>query len=185
MAAYDKEPQPETEGDDSEREGVQDALELMVISPPDLETFGVKAPDWTDERQRIAAYALSIGASQEEAAGVAGVHRSTLSRWLRHPGRGIEFRRYISQLALLTGMAQRGERVRQAKELARRRFAKELQEPSKRHTWLDYARFVADETASMAPVELPPRVRVAQAVIIGTQINVAGLEKLADDVGDG
>lgn len=119
--------------------------ERTVMPPSEARSFlEVRAPDWADERHTMVAYALSLGCTQREAAKAGGVDKSTVARWLHGRDWSDEFRAYVDELTFRSGLARRAERLRYAKKMAEKRFDSELKEPSKRHTALDWLRFVGE-----------------------------------------
>jgi hypothetical protein len=169
-----------------EVESVAGSLSETVMSPPDAGTFAAAdAPDWATPQQLSAAYALSLGLSNSEAAQLAGVSRTTLWRWLTHDHRGMEYKAFISRLTFLTGLARRSERLAMAKRMARHLYDKEMEEGQKRHTSLDWFRHVAELSGETEPVPVPLGARLAQQFIIGTQINVGALSRGLPDAASG
>lgn len=120
-----------------------DSDELSVIPGPGADIFRVvEPPAWADARHLVAAYCLSLGMTKTEAAKAAGVDRKALWRWEKHPERGVEFLSFVRELTFHTGLALRSERLRYAKKMAQHLFDKELVEDQKRHTALDWLRYL-------------------------------------------
>jgi hypothetical protein len=178
--------QPATSSLRLEAECVAGPLSETVIHPPDPEIFALaEAPGWATPQQLSAAYFVSLGLSDTEAAGLAGVSRTTLWRWMTHDERGAQYKAFVGRLTYLTGLARRSERLAMAKRMALHLYEKEMAEGQKRHTSLDWFRHVAELSGEMEAVPLPWRVRLAQQVIVGTQINVGLLAPGLSDSADG
>jgi transcriptional antiterminator len=70
--------------------------------------------EW-NEKRRKAAIALADGQTQVQAAEVCGISDRTIRQWLTYP----EFTEEVDRLTLLTGIALKSERIRQAKRIVR------------------------------------------------------------------
>jgi len=67
------------------------------------------------KKAETAAITLANGHTQEETGDIAGVNRRTIQRWLNNP----EFAEEVDRLTFLTGIANKAERLRQAKRVVR------------------------------------------------------------------
>ncbi len=72
--------------------------------------------EWTKKREE-AALSLAQGATQAEAAEIAGVSDRTIRNWLNAP----EFSEEVDRLTLMTGIANRAERLRVVKRIIKQR----------------------------------------------------------------
>jgi hypothetical protein len=163
-----------------EVENVAGSLSETVMSLPDPKSFAeAEPPTWATPQQLAAAYALSLGLNNAEAAQLAGVSRTTLWRWMTHDVRGAEYKAFIRRLTFLTGLARRSVRLALAKKMALHLYQKEMTEGQRRHTSLDWFRHVAELSGEREPVPLPLGVQLAQQVIFGSRINVEALRSLA------
>lgn len=91
---------------------------------------------WTPPRE-AAAFALAEGKTREEAAAAAEVTERTIYTWLQHP----DFSAEVDRLTMMTGIAVRAERLRQAKRIVAQlegKTTKDLLE------WLKYAQSETD-----------------------------------------
>jgi hypothetical protein len=158
----------------------EDDAQGMVWSAPDSETLKLvdQIPDWCEEQHIAGAWALSEGATRAEAAGRAGVSRRSIYNWLQRPG----FKALVDALALKTGLAQKAERLKLLKRLARQVEAGGLDKSMRRHDAVDLARAIREEVESgVVPGQGPPVQVVAQYA----QFWFGSKEKAAEALGIG
>jgi len=79
----------------------------LTVKPTPLSEIcpTVEPPTWCDQRHVAAAWVLSSGGTQQEAADVASVHVNTVRKWLKHPEKGAEFQWIIDPLDGTTNYA--------------------------------------------------------------------------------
>src|ERR1043165_5338123 len=74
-----------------------------------------------DKTRTTAASMLAVGYSKSRIAEEIGVHRNTLYNWLDDP----EFQAEVDRLSVMTGIANRAERLRMVNRLVRQRMDEE------------------------------------------------------------
>ena len=102
-------------------------------------TKNLQAFVWTEERSK-AAVSLATGSTKQEAADTAGVDRTTIYEWLKHP----DFAAEVDRLSLMAGIASRAERLRLAMSVVRSRIKEEVLQSDR--DALDWLKFAQSET---------------------------------------
>lgn len=142
--------------------------DLTVMSPPEPAILAAAdVPAWCDPRHIAAAWALSEGCSNVQAAEAAGVDESTVRRWLSHPERGREFAGLIERLTPLTGVAQSSARVGLAKELLRQLVDKGVEKALSRTDAVGVMRFIREEVGARGIGGIHPAGQVVQQFFAG------------------
>lgn len=149
--------------------GESRAIGESLVSVPDpgvLATVGV--PAWCDPRHVAVAWALSEGTTQQEAANRGGVHVQTVKDWLsKYP----DFRELVKRLVPYTGLATRSGQLFAVKRLYQALKGESIDKRLRKSDEVHLIRLAGELGA--AEVSPPvPQVRAAQAIFIGTQINV-------------
>lgn len=116
--------------------------------------------------QRLAAELLAEGHSQKAVAEMLQINPQTIARWLRNDS----FRSLVDELTVATGIAQKAERLRIAKQVVRQKM---LSQNWSKKDLLDWLKYIKEETTEANAAvninlliansfnSLPPEVRPA------------------------
>lgn len=143
------------------------------MPPPEPEVLAlVEVPEWADDRHIRAAWALSAGLLQGEAAKLAGVTDRTIRDWLNERGkRSAEFRQLRNRMAFHSGIATRGYQLLVVKKLASDLMAEGVKVALRKHDVLDLMRYARELSGDQ--LERPDH-PVIQFINQLFQVNVAG-----------
>ena len=135
-------------------------------------------PTWCEDYHLEAAYLLSLGITKAEVAKRIDVTETSVYRWLRKP----DFSQYVDQLTLVTGLANKAERVRKLKLRADQLWQIEQGKPSKKHDFLDYLRTLRDD---VGPQQTGSVIAQTLVQIFGdVEVSQGGIDKLVGEVVD-
>jgi hypothetical protein len=141
---------------------------------------GIDKPEWLQPYHEQAAYLLALGKSKTDVAKEVKVTRPALYTWLKRE----DFARYVDQLTMTVGLANKAERVRLLKQRAKELWDREKDKPSRKHDWLDYSQAIAEETGAY---QLGHNVLAQQLVKVFGDVNISvnQAKALSDDVIEG
>jgi len=139
---------------------------LTVLPLSRAELSGVDLPGWARERHIKAAWALSFGVGYAEAARFAGVSERSISRWVNDPERGTEFNGLVNIFTFRSGLADRGERLREVKRLYSEIKA-DTKKALKKHDGVDLLRLAAELSGDFGGVPGHPVLMYVQNLFTG------------------
>ena len=136
------------------------------------------------EPQEIAAHVLGEGYRCADAAKAAGVNIRTIFNWKHEP----EFMQLVDTVTLTTGIADKGERIREAKAIVRelKAWRREKGKAVSEKDVLDWLKYIRDEQEGLRLFSDVQLEQFANAIVnagTGSAVDATGGQGEADGVG--